>query len=121
MVSPVDETSYKEDTHRAVIEVRDNYLLGDVKIYLNDAEVSYSKSNYQYSFEIPQSDTKQTIRIVATDAAGNVSEVIVKDFLVSTNVFVRFLNTTWAIVAFIAILLCIGGAAVFILARRRRR
>ncbi|MBO4323926.1 MAG: Ig-like domain repeat protein [Lachnospiraceae bacterium] len=121
VVSPVDETSYKEDTHRAVIEVRDNYLLGDVKIYLNDAEVSYSKSNYQYSFEIPQSDTKQTIRIVATDAAGNVSEVIVKDFLVSTNVFVRFLNTTWAIVAFIAILLCIGGAAVFILARRRRR
>ncbi len=121
VVSPVDEESYKEDTHRAVIEVRDNYLLDDVKIYLNDQEISYAKNNYQYSFDIPQSDTKQTIRIVATDAAGNVSEVTVKDFLVSTNMFVRFLNTPWAAVTFIVILLGVGAGAVLLLARKRRR
>ena len=121
VVSPVDEESYKEDTHRAVIEVRDNYLLDDVKIYLNDQEISYARNNYQYSFDIPQSDTKQTIRIVATDAAGNVSEVYVNDFLVSTNMFVRFLNTPWAAVTFIVILLGVGAGAVLLLARKRRR
>jgi len=121
VVSPVDETSYKEDTHHAVIEVRDNYLLDDVKIYLNDQEISYARNNYQYSFDIPQSDTKQTIRIVATDAAGNVSEVYVKDFLVSTNMFVRFLNTPWAAVTFIVILLAVGAGAVLLLTKKRRR
>jgi len=121
VVSPVDETSYKEDTHHAVIEVRDNYLLDDVKIYLNDQEISYARNNYQYSFDIPQSDTKQTIRIVATDAAGNVSEVYVKDFLVSTNMFVRFLNTPWAAVTFIVILLAAGAGAVLLLTKKRRR
>ena len=121
VVSPVDEESYKEDTHRAVIEVRDNYLLDDVKIYLNDQEISYARSNYQYSFDIPQSDTKQTIRIVATDAAGNVSEVTVKDFLVSTNMFVRFLNTPWAAVTFFVILFAVGGGVILLLARKRRR
>ena len=121
VVSPVDEESYKEDTHHAVIEVRDNYLLDDVKIYLNDQEISYARNNYQYSFDIPQSDTKQTIRIVATDAAGNVSEVYVKDFLVSTNMFVRFLNTPWAAVTFIVILLGVGAGAVLLLTKKRRR
>jgi hypothetical protein len=121
VVSPVDEESYKVDTHRAVIEVRDNYLLDSVKIYLNDQEVSYAHSGYQYTFDIPQDDTKQTIRIVATDAAGNVSEVTVKDFLVSTNMFVRFLNTPWAAVTFFVILFAVGGGVILLLARKRRR
>ncbi|MBR6999532.1 MAG: Ig-like domain repeat protein [Lachnospiraceae bacterium] len=121
VVSPVDEESYKEDTHRAVIEVRDNYLLDSVKIYLNDKEVSYAHSGYQYTFDIPQDDTKQSLRIVATDAAGNVSEVTVKDFLVSTNMFVRFLNTPWAAVTFFVILFAVGGGVILLLARKRRR
>ena len=121
VLSPEESVSYAEDTLTASLEIRDNYRLEDVHIYLDDKEVSYSKNGDAYSFEIPQSDARRTLRIVATDAAGNVGQVIVKDFLVSTNMFVRYINNTGAVVGTLAAIAAVGGATLFFLIKRRRK
>lgn len=121
VLSPEESVSYAEDTLTASLEIRDNYRLEDVHIYLDDKEVSYSKNGDAYSLEIPQSDARRTLRIVATDAAGNVGQVIVKDFLVSTNMFVRYINNTGAVVGTLAAIAAVGGATLFFLIKRRRK
>lgn len=121
VLSPEESVSYAEDTLTASLEIRDNYRLEDVHIYLDDKEVSYSKNGDAYSLVIPQSDARRTLRIVATDAAGNVGQVIVKDFLVSTNMFVRYINNTGAVVGTLAAIAAVGGATLFFLIKRRRK
>ena len=121
-ISPVEETSYAEPSMSAILKIRDNYSLGDVMIYLNDKPVGFTQNGDEYKFEIPQSDKKQNIRVTAVDAAGNVSVLEIKDVLISTNMFVRFINNTAAVVGTsLGLIIAIGLLLLFLLYRRRNK
>lgn len=95
IATPVDfvsDAQYAVESKTVSVEIKDNLLLEGVKVYLNNQEINYTVEGDNYIFDIPMSNAKQTVRIVAVDAAGNEEELLVRDFLVTTNFFVRWYN-----------------------------
>lgn len=117
-----DGERYKETVKNVTIEVKDNLLLENVKIYLNDSEVEYKVEGESYTIQVPESPERQTIKIVAVDAAGNEYETTVKDILVSTNAFVQFVNNTPVFIGSIVALVAVIGAVIaFIIFGKKKR
>lgn len=120
VIVPVDIESgqqYAIENKTASVEIKDNLVLEDVKIYLNDEAVKFDTDGEIYTFDIPEANNKQNVKIVAVDAAGNDNEVAVEQFLVSTNFFVRWYNNTLlffgSIVGVVVIALAITAFIVF--------
>ena len=82
----------------------------------------YDEESNSYILNVPEMNTLfsgQEIRIVVIDAAGNEAELIINDFSVSTNVFVRLLNSTWFIVSLIVLIILIVLAILLKLKKRK--
>jgi len=125
VVTPVDLTDqvqYAVEEKAVDVRIKDNLLLGEVKVYLNDQEIEYTTDGETFSFVIGKSNSKQTVRIVAIDSAGNEEDLYVHDFLVTTNIFARwFNNTPLFIVSMVIIAAGIGVGAWRVVASRKRK
>lgn len=124
VIVPIDfenGTQYPVELKTVSLEIKDNLVLEGVKIYLNGAEVKYSNEGETYTFDVPEKNEKQNVKIVAVDAAGNEFELLVENFLVSTNLFVRWFNNTPLFVGSIAgiVLLC-GVIALLVMFKRKK-
>lgn len=116
IIEPLDLQSncqYALERKDATVSVKDNLVLDGVVVYLNNNEVKYTADGENYSFSIPSDNTKQNVRIVALDAAGNKTPVEIKNFLVTTNVFTRWFNNTPLFIGSIA---GTGAFAILLLA-----
>ena len=121
IISPAEQTVYSQASLDASLEIRDNYKLSSVKILLNGKEIPFGRNGSIYTFTVPESDSRQNLQIVATDAAGNASTVEVREFLVSTNFFVRFINNTGAVVGTsVGLLAGLSGVLVFLVRKRKK-
>ncbi|MDL2225732.1 Ig-like domain-containing protein [Eubacteriales bacterium OttesenSCG-928-M02] len=80
---------YPTESLQVDISAMDNLVLKDVGIYLNDEKIEGQMAERQ-QLVIPASNTKQALRIVAVDAAGNESAVEIADFLVTENWLLRW-------------------------------
>ncbi|WP_026907201.1 InlB B-repeat-containing protein [Paucisalibacillus globulus] len=87
-----DGEQYAVDSKKATISVKDNLVLDHVKINLNNEEINFEEDGENYTFIIPNANSTQEVSIQATDAAGNELTAEVKDFLVTTNLLVRWYN-----------------------------
>ena len=97
VIVPVDFESgaqYPVEVKVVSVDIKDNLVLEGVKIYLNGQEIEYTVEGETYTFSIPASNSLQDVKIVAVDAAGNENPLEIEDFLVSTNIFVRWYNNT---------------------------
>lgn len=137
----LEEAIYNEETHTVTFTVRDNLGLKSVDVYCNGELIAQFGENdfdggdlVDAQFVLKENSGKQSIRIVATDLSGNVTDtdekaengefVVTFDFnrtvTVSTNFFVRwFANTP----LFIGSLVVIAAAAVggyFFIAKRKK-
>lgn len=93
VVIPVDIESgeqYPEVQKQATVAVSDNLVLQNVEILLNGEVCEYVAEGDNYIFEIPSSNTPQEIIIQASDAAGNHTEYVISQVLVTTNLFSRW-------------------------------
>ena len=61
---------------------------------MNDKEVEHQNDGETFTFGIGNSNSKQDVKIVAVDAAGNELVEEVNDFLVTTNLIARWYNNT---------------------------
>ena len=96
-------------------------MLEGVKIYLNGSEIKYNNDGETYTFDIPEKNEKQNVRFVAVDAAGNEYELLVENFLVSTNLFVRWFNNTPLFIGSIAGVVILCGAIVLLVMFKRKK
>ncbi len=113
---------YAIEGKTATMEIKDNLVLETVKIYLNDVEVEYIVDGENYTFDIPESSNVQKVRVEAIDAAGNNYELLVEDFLVTTDMFVRWYNNTPLFIGSIAgVVLVVLGITIFILFGKKRK
>ncbi|WP_338470821.1 Ig-like domain repeat protein [Niallia sp. XMNu-256] len=85
---------YPVDSKVATVSINDNLVLDDAKVYLNNKEVEVQNEGENFTFGIGNSNSKQNVRIVAVDAAGNELVEEVNDFLVTTNLIARWYNNT---------------------------
>ncbi len=114
MTNLENDGNYNATSYDATVQVSDNLVLENVSIQLNGKEVEAKASNDNYTFSIPESSDKQTVTVVATDAAGNSLSQEVSGIVVTTNAFVRFLNNTKAVVGVIVGVVAVGGAGAFV-------
>ena len=90
--------------------------------------------NYTDSFTINESNDAQTVRLVATDRAGNVTDTASEDFdpgdlyafhdtvTVSTNAFVRwYANKTLFWGTIVGVIVVAGGVCVIVVLARRKK
>lgn len=130
VIVPIDFESGKQypvEVKTVKAEIKDNLVLENVKIYLGEEkaenEIKYTVDGETYTFDIPQSNEKQTVIFVATDAASNEYKLSVEDFLVSTNIFVRWYNNTPLFIGSIigVVVLAVGLAAFLIFGKKKKK
>lgn len=124
VIVPVDFESgvqYPVEVKKVSVEVKDNLVLEGVKIYLNGTEVKYGNEGETYTFDIPEKNEKQNVKIVAVDAAGNEHTLSVENFLVSTNLFVRWFNNTPLFIGSIVGVILLCAVIIFLVIYKRRK
>lgn len=125
VIVPIDFESGKQyavDLKTVSIEIKDNLVLEDVKIYLNGEEIEYTVDGETYTFDIPKSNSKQDVKIVTIDAAGNEEILEVNDFLVNTNIFVRWFNNTPLFVgSIIGVVVLALGITIFLVFFKKKK
>ena len=125
IIVPVDfesDVQYAVDMKTVSVEIKDNLVLDSVTIYLNGKEIKYTVNGETYTFDIPKSNSKQNVKIVAVDAAGNMEPIEIADFLVNANIFVRWYNNTPLFIGSIAgvVILALGVLIFFVFFKKRR-
>lgn len=126
VIVPIDFESGKQypvEVKNVKAEIKDNLVLESVKIYLNGEEVEYEVDGEAYTFDIPEANEKQNVEFVAVDAAGNEYKLQVEDFLVSTNIFVRWYNNTPLFVGSIigVVVLAVAITAFILFGKKKKK
>ncbi|MBS5082124.1 MAG: Ig-like domain repeat protein [Clostridiales bacterium] len=118
------DITYSEDSKVARIDISDNMVLKNVLIQLNGETVETVQDGQgAYLIPLKNQGNSQAISITAVDAAGNIGNVAVKNFYITTNLFIRWYTNrklvTGTLIA--AILILTGGTAGFLLMGSRKR
>lgn len=122
-------TTYATDSKRVEFTVSDNIMLSKVSVLLNGTELlnlteeslrQIADSGENILFDIPNSDSAQTIVIQYVDKAGNEGITEIKDFYVTTNLWIRYTTNTPLMVSSIAGAAAVLGLAVFVLMFRKK-
>jgi len=97
VIVPLDIESgeqYPVENKQVTVSIKDNLVLEDATIYLNGGKVEHAVEGENFTFTMASSNSKQDVKVVAVDAAGNELINEVDDLLVSTNPIVRWYNNT---------------------------
>lgn len=115
---------YKTESKTASIEIKDNLLLSQVQIMLNNQTVEYEVDGEIYRFSIPESTKDQKVEVLAYDAAGNVGTLNIENIMVTTSSFALWLHNTPLFIGTIAGGIAVVGAVSFTgvtMGKRRKR
>lgn len=122
-------TTYATDSKHVEFTVSDNIMLSKVSVLLNGEELlnlteetlrQIADSDENISFDIANSDSAQTIVIRYADKAGNEGITEIKDFFVTTNLWIRYTNNTALMVSTIAGAAAVLGLVAFVLMFRKK-
>ena len=123
---------YNTDKQKVNIVAEDENQLSKLQIFLNGKlfkeynQKQISDNRGQFTLEINSSDDLQTLKVVGVDLAGNSTDdkgnekVEYKDFLVTTNFWIQYINNTVALVITVAVILLIAGAVALIIVKKKR-
>ena len=124
-------TTYAVELYTVKLLVSDNLKLHSIDVYLDNSAEPYRTWSAEeiaaivsgeYIFNIDDSSTSaHTVRILATDEAGNVQELTVSNFYVTTNLFVRYYTNTPLFVGSIIGFILLIALIIFIVVMSRRR
>lgn len=126
VIVPIDFESGKQypvEVKNVKAEVKDNLVLESVKVYLNGEEIEYKVEGETYTFDIPKSNSKQDVKIVAVDAAGNEQLIEITDFLVNDNFFVRWYNNTPLFIGSIigVVVIALGVFSLILFGKKKKK
>ena len=110
----------------------DNLLLNSVVVYLDNYDKAYKTwdakeiadilgKNGEFTFDVSGNSTRaHKMKVVCTDAAGNKITKEIKDFYVTTNLFIRYYNNKLLFFGSIAGFLLIVGVIVYAIVRKKK-
>lgn len=115
-----DGKIYNGHSYQADFSVIDNLILSNVEIYLNGQTLEYTVENDTYHVLVPERNQKQTVEVVAYDAAGNECRLSVDGVLITSNPIVRwFYNTPLFLGSLAGIIGLAGGVGVLVRFRKK--
>ena len=124
---------YNVETQTVDIIANDDNLLSKVSVTLNGQTVAeYSEDELEenegrMTLDIASSESLQNLKIEAVDAAENSTEdtedteVHFDSFLVTTNLFIQFINNPILVISSIAGTLLIAGGIIFLIMRKKKK
>ena len=111
---------YPVSSKTASFAIKDNLVLESVKIYINGKEAKLENNGETYTIEIPESNSKRNVKVVAVDAAGNEAVLDMPNILVTTNWFARWYNNSLLFYGSLTGIFLVAGA-LFIFFKRKKR
>ena len=115
-----DNGNYRAYEKRVAIDIRDMSGINEPEVYLNGEKIKATESDGIYYITVKEQNHKQSIRVVVTDYAGNKSEVEVKDFLVTSNLFVYLMNQLWFKLVSGGVIAAVLAMLILLIVRRRK-
>lgn len=127
--------TYDVDNQKVIIDISDNtgisieVYLDDVKIELSDAEdtlsdsanwLVYDETTGQYTLNVAKLNKPRNLRVVTTDAAGNVTESTVEGFLVTAEWFFQYIYNTWAVAGTIVGLIALVTVLIVLIRKKKK-
>ncbi len=100
--------------------IKDNIRLDEVDIYVDDQKVDYNVDGDTYSFNVPQTEQKANVKVVAKDSAGNVYERTFEGYKAAGNIAVKSRSNAAIIIAVVIFIAAAGILSVKIMHKRRR-
>ena len=123
--------TYALERLKVQMTVDDNLKLDSVVVYLDGEECQkwtgedlekIVTDNENFTFDVSGNSTgAHTVKILATDSAGNESIEEINDFYVTTNIFVRYYNNKPLFFGSIAGVIVVVGLIVFLVVFKRRK
>lgn len=133
-----DRGRYKENSHEYTLNVKDNAMLVSVQIYLDgelyktyelvngklvnteDPNDVLEMDNGKVYLSVDSKNAYQTIKLVTTDAAGNVSETEDYNVLVTSSNWVQFYMNKPLFFGCIAAIVVVCGLIFFIIWKKKK-
>lgn len=121
---------YRANTRDITVNAADNIAMGDVGVYVgnNDEPVQIfdakdiQAAGGELTYTMNSSNSRQDIKAVATDAAGNTAEAEITRVLLTSNLFVQFYSNTPLLVGtIIGVAVIAGGLLWFFLIFKRKK
>ena len=117
-ISGVEEDGrYDTDTRLISVGYSENFAIDTITITNGDKTDSYTADQLNATgdtleFEVPASNSKQTVTVTAADKAGNTVTVESPRFLLTSNKLIQFVNNTPLLVGSILLLVLIVLAII---------
>ncbi len=124
--------TYSVEELTVLMTAKDNLILSNLVVFLDGEDVPFVEWTTEEIAEILSGkgeftftvagDSKEahSVKIVAKDAAGNEEIAEIKDFYVTTDVFVRFFNNKPLLYGSTATLVFLAGLALFLILKKKK-
>lgn len=117
---------YREDVHQFTLSVKDNTVLSYVELYL-DGELVHTYTGDELNvvdgvltIDVDSKASYQNLKLIAYDAAGNPTDPIEYEVLVTSSWWVQFFMNKPLFFGTIAAIVIIAGAAGLLIVRRKK-
>lgn len=118
---------YRASSHDFTLSVKDNTVLSYVELYL-DGELVHTYTadelqivDGQLTITVDSKNDYQNVKIIAYDAAGNPTDPVEYNVLVTSNWFIQFFANKPLFFGSIAALAVVIGLIIFLIAKRRKK
>ena len=122
-----DRGRYRENVHEFTLSVKDNMLLSYVELYL-DGVLYHTYSSDELTVEdgvltipVDSKNAYQTVKIIAYDAAGNPTDPVEYQVLVTSNWWIQFYMNKPLFFGCIAGIVVIAGVIIFLVVKRSKK
>lgn len=128
-----NDKTYAVESLNVVLSANDNLMLHNIEVFLDDYNTAYRSwgeeeiagilaKNSGFSFDVSGESTKaHKVKIVCTDAAGNVTVEEITNFYVTTDMFVRYFNNKPLFFGSIGGVVAAAGLIVFLIVKKRKK
>lgn len=117
-ISGVEEDGrYDTDTRSISVNYSENFAMDSLTITNGDKTETYTADQLEATdgmieFEVPASNSKQSVTVTAADKAGNTISTESPRFLLTSNMLIQFVNNTPLLVGSIVLLLLVLAAVI---------
>ena len=121
IISGVESNKQYNDYSRNVsLDIRDSSGVGNLRVLLNNKEISLNKRDSLYMFDVKEAEDVQNLDITVIDMAGNISNATVVNFLISSNSWLFIINQLWFKLSILGIILFILLIIILIVYSRHK-
>lgn len=127
VITGIEESSYRADSRDMSVNVSDNTAVKRLDIMVDGKSVAtYSQEDVKEAggkivYTLNSSNSKQKVKAVAVDMADNEASSDNHNILITTNLFIQYINNKPLFIGSIIALVLIAGGAIYFFVFRRKK